>query len=292
MDISEVYVSALPVQLVDLPDGILVRRGATQLRIAGGGLRLVLELIFALACADSTSKSEIRDLVLPRFPDLTPDAIDALFDSLLSSRMLQPCGGPGRTLPSDDSPAIQLFRWDCGLTDARALASAHVVILGVNRIARSLRSALASCGVRRITVIDDPQLRSANVSLETAASDDPAPLDYDSAAETLGSTTDLLVATSDLGNQQAFRAWNELAVKRGIAFLPVLLADHKSVRSAPWCSPAMVPASNACARARTPTSITPRHCVPLSRPAICIRTRSASCRRCRTCWAASPRSKR
>lgn len=231
MDNSELVVSALPVQLVDLPDGILVRRGATQLHIAGSGLRIVLELIFALACSESTSRSEIRDLVLPRFPDLTEASIDSLFDSLLATRLLEPSSSSSPSQASDEALSIRLFRWDCGITDTRTLDQAHAVILGVNRIGRSLQSALQSCGLGRITVIDDPLLRSAQPSGssgidETAALRDPAPIDRDNAAAVLESNIDILLATSEIGNQQAFRGWNEFAVDRAIPFLPVLLTDQ------------------------------------------------------------------
>lgn len=229
MDGPETIVTALPVQLVDLPDGTLIRRGATQVHIAGSGMRIVLDLIFALAGSEGTSKAEIRDLVLPRFPDLTAAALDTLFDNLLSSRLLQPLNKTGPAAGSTDDPLIQIFRWDCGIADGRALSESHIVILGVNQIAASLTSALASCGIGRISVIDDPLLRSARLSdengeLDLTAWGRSAPVE-DTAA-VLDSKIDLLLAASEAGNQQAFRSWNQLAIDREIPFLPVLLTDQ------------------------------------------------------------------
>lgn len=232
MDRQEQIVTALPVQIVDLPDGVLIRRGATQLRIAGSGLRLVLELIFSLAGAGGTSRVEIRDLVVPRFPDLTESALDSLFDSLMACRLLQIIGSNDVALQSRDSdPSIQVFRWDCGIADGRALGDARIVILGVNRITRRIRSALASCGIDHAVVIDDPLLRSARLfhqdgTLDMALWGHSIPGRQEDSSQVFQSDTDLLMAASEVGNQQAFRSWNQFAVERKIAFLPVLLADQ------------------------------------------------------------------
>jgi bacteriocin biosynthesis cyclodehydratase domain-containing protein len=230
MNAEEQIVTALPVQIVDLPDGILVRRGATQLRIAGSGLRLIIELIFALACAEGTSKAEIRELVLPRFPDLTAAALETLFDSLTASRLLQAPGDDAAGRPGDANPSISVFRWDCGVADGRSLTQARMIIVGVNQIARRLKSALASCGIDGVTVIDDPSLRSARLchadgTLDAAAWGHADPIAQEDVGFVLELGVDLMVAASELGNQHAFRPWNELAVERGIPLLPVLLVD-------------------------------------------------------------------
>lgn len=223
--------TALPVQIVDLPDGVLVRRGATQLHIAGSGMRLVIDLIFALACADGTSKAEISDLVLPRFPDLTELNLSTLFNNLISSRLLQPRAAAAASSGADGDPSIQIFRWDCGISEGRSLADARFAIAGVNQIARKLRSALISSGIEQVTVIDDSLLRSARLSypdgaIDMAAWGHAAPIARENCTSVLDAGIDLLLATSELSNQQAFRNWNQVAVERGIPFLPILLVDQ------------------------------------------------------------------
>ena len=111
------------------------------------------------------------------------------------------------------------------------MADARFAIVGVNQIARKLSSSLISCGIEQVTVIDDPFLRSARLSSQDGAVDmaawgHAAPVARDNFASVLDSGIDLLLAASELGNQQALRRWNELAIQHGIPFLPVLLTDH------------------------------------------------------------------
>lgn len=211
------FVSLLPVQIVEVNGGTIVRRGSTQLLVRGAGTRPIVELIFALAAAGGTSASELVQVVGARHPGIPAEKIEALFQSLIGSRFLTQ--GDERSSPVEPSDPGRIVAWDFGVETAPPLSDRRIAIAGNNALATAVVEAFSRCGISQIERIADPALSDSLESGEPAATEAPEWCADESDAE-------LLIAATPLGNQHALRKWNRIAVASGRPFLPVLLADH------------------------------------------------------------------
>jgi bacteriocin biosynthesis cyclodehydratase domain-containing protein len=220
---------ALPVQVIETSEGVVLRRGVAQLRVQGA---LAAELVDRVLLALSADGACAWDIALG-FAAPDRDKVIAFVELLARRRFALPAVGPA--WPDEPESPLDVFHWEMGSSTPlvlQALRDARLVVVGVNEVSRQLARMLLACGLGQFDVVDDPLFRNlrmfgadgAALDAEWAGLPVPVPLaewESSGAPDAAG----CVVATSDLGGLVLLRRWNQLCVRRGLAFFPVVLQD-------------------------------------------------------------------
>lgn len=237
---------ALPVQLIEADDGLVLKRGVTTLRIRGEGSAEAVHAVLE-AIAAGRDRREIRQ----SFAEPHREMVDDLVDHLLARRILV-AGDAGVTEEDQAERGLDVFYWNFDEQAdlvAERVGAGRITILGVNEVSRRLAGALEAGGVTDFDVVDYLLLRNVDVfgPRETVADErwgqpDHAPVSYDTWAEVAGTEPSrCIVATSDFGATPAIRQWNSACIENGWHFLPVILQDLVG-----WIGPLVIPGQTAC----------------------------------------------
>lgn len=232
----------LPIQVIEVDGGFVVRRGAEQFSVMGEGSAGFLRLLGQVMDAGHFSVEELAG----KFAG--PDRDKVMF-------VLRQLAVRGMVVDLDDAwPADErsedVFYWNHGTTAARvrsALADLDIALAGIGEVTVAMARSLHLAGVSRITVIDDPVLRTMSFWKDDGLlANWPAEMDVQvirPEAWPRGSSRDagLLVGCSDFGARQLLLPWNEACVETGTHFLPVLLKDLTG-----WIGPLVIPGETAC----------------------------------------------
>lgn len=238
---------ALPVQIIELKDGILLKRGCTELKVSGDGAKELVSRVLSLALKDGVTYEEVSN----HFNANERDAAEDLIKDLLARRLLVPSEliEPGLDIPES---SLDIFYWHFGVSADQVstrLNSRNLIIMGVNSISRRLISSLADLGVENFQVIDDPWMRNSRLFddagnlLEAKWSPnliEPVKLSVWE-NEIDPASVKCIIATSDLGTHQGIRNWNEFCVNNRCHFFPVILQDLIG-----YVGPLVVPGETAC----------------------------------------------
>ena len=232
------------VGLVEISEGLIVKRGATEFMIAGSGAAEAVKMVLKAAASPGASVEEIRRL----FDRSSIKEVDELIQQLQSRRLLVEEPDQASLLNGNES-ALDVFYWQLGEVTDRVierLSKLRIVIIGVNSVARQLAISLEASGCRNISVFDHPahRAREGGVS-DNATSSQAWP-------ETIGECRswdgnhcvdlgDCLVATSEHGGYHALCHWNTLCLSRGIPFFPALIRNMVG-----YAGPMVIPGETAC----------------------------------------------
>lgn len=238
---------AFPVQCVETPEGIIIKRGCTQIKVSGHGAAEVTRMVLTSTAEDGATFDELATL----FPSTFRPHLEHIIDRLISCRFLMPANGPLAPEQPQES-CLDVFYWHFGKsagTVAEKLNRLRIVILGVNCISRQFIRSLDASMVHHFTVVDVPVLRNQRLFGETGhlitrewPEQLAAPVAYDAWKQSIDSTKfDCLVATSDFGGSEEMRQWNRLCVERNWLFLPVVLQDLVG-----HIGPLVIPGETAC----------------------------------------------
>ncbi len=239
---SDERVVALPVQLIEVPDGVIVKRGVDELLVS---MQSAAAIASALARAGSPAGVPLAEL-----PEIMQRAApgadaDALIADLRKKRMLVDVADAS---PDTESPE-QLLAWNIGRSPKAARAAFERVsinVLGVNAISRQLVGSLVPIGAR-LRVVDDPNFRNVRF-FENGERLLPErwglaePEAYDAWEKSPPDAPIVcLVVCSDFGGLQRLANWNALAYRRGWHFLPVVLQNAVGL-----VGPLLIPKETAC----------------------------------------------
>lgn len=235
---------ALPVQLLDLADGLLVKRGCTEFKISGGEARPVLERILSAACDNGATREQIVGL----FPTSARSIIAELIEQLRRRQILV-YGDGTHSGNGDVETSLDIFYWHFGQHSqaiANKLASRHFAVLGITSISRQLAYSLSALNLRNFEIIDYPMLRNLRLFDETGRLKPeqwPSPLKLPQPYEKWMErpSFDCLIATSDFGFTPTLNEWNRFCVEQGRDFLPLVL--HNLVGH---IGPLVIPGETAC----------------------------------------------
>lgn len=239
-DISE-RLHLLPLQIIPVDDGVILRRGAARLHLVGDGAGEVIERVAALT-AQGAGPAEILD----DFPEAARETVETLLGQLQERRFLAAVDDPGT--PPADEDRLDVFYWSFGADRAeveRDLAACSIAVVGVNAIGLELVMALVNLGVGRVSLVDHPLLRNIDYFGDTgsfAAPDwlGPDPIAYGDWAD-ISALPDCLAVTSDFGGLSLMRDWNAFCVAEKVAFMPVVLHDFVG-----YAGPIVTPGTTAC----------------------------------------------
>ena len=238
---------AFPVQLIDIPNGLLVKRGCTEFKISGSEARTVVETILAAAADEGAALDDICEL----FPPSARRIVATLVEQLAVRRILVN-GDEAISMTNRLETSLDIFYWHFGKQSEPALSRLNryrFTILGVTSVARQLVASLADLQITNFEVIDYPLLRNLRMYDDTgtvAADHWPSrlksPLDYEEWTKGLQSSPlDCVIATSDFGYSPAISEWNEFCVRRNCHFLPAVL--HQMIG---YVGPLVIPGETAC----------------------------------------------
>ncbi|MGH3830217.1 MAG: TOMM precursor leader peptide-binding protein [Pseudonocardiaceae bacterium] len=246
---------ALPVQLIPMRKAVILRRGATEVRIDGERSQEAVETILAAVSGRGATVAEVCE----RFAEPDRPAVTRLLGQLRTRRLLVPAGSPtpagngtgtdtdnavtndtitGGTSVEDthagdtsvEDSRLDIFYWHFGQRGAdvaRSLSARQIAVVGVNAVSQRLVRALTAIGATNVAVLDYPPLRGTE-HLTT---------DHDSggAGAAVGHADWLdradadelhcVIATSDFDASECLRLWNRFCVERRIPFLPVVQRD-------------------------------------------------------------------
>ncbi len=237
---------ALPVQLVDIPDGILLKRGSTEFQVVGDRAAEVVQVVLAASQNGEATAEEIEAL----FAGCDRPAVNALIQQLRERNIL--VDQVNRRPSADTETPTDIFYWHFGRHSTEVndrLNSRRIAILGVNWISHQLLAALNRSGVSNVIVVDvillrNLQLFDENGDLKVGSWQDPdKTIEHcPNWRQMAGSQPpDCIVATSDIGGQYLLREWNVFCLERHITFLPVVLQDLIG-----YIGPLVIPGHTAC----------------------------------------------
>jgi thiazole/oxazole-forming peptide maturase SagC family component len=240
---SSVKLKAPAVQVIETGDGVILKRGCTEFKVAGAGAAEAVKKILAVAGSGGATSEEILELFEPEAGPI----IERLSEQLLGRRLLVPC--EEEASPESPESSLDIFYWHFGEQTSRVterLNKRALVILGVNSISRQLAASLTASEVENVQVLDHPSLRNlrlfdhaGRLKADQWPASLKAPQDWTDGLNP--QSFDCLIATSDFGGQEAMREWNALCVREKRHFLPVVLQDLIG-----YVGPLVVPGETAC----------------------------------------------
>jgi bacteriocin biosynthesis cyclodehydratase domain-containing protein len=237
-------IRALPVQVIETPEGIIIKRGANEVMVAGANAVKAVKMVLDATAGGGATLDHIRGL----FARSTGAQVDVLTKNLLSRHLLIPTDCES-DLPKGEESSLDIFFWHFGVSAEQImerLSTIRLTIVGVNTISRQLTSSLMAAGYRNFWIIDHPQYRNTRFFTETGClKEEEWPPDLikpqvwkDASRSDLGAC---LIATSDFGGQQALCEWNNLCIDRNIHFMPVVLRNMIG-----YVGPMIIPGETAC----------------------------------------------
>lgn len=235
---------ALPVHLVEIEGGVVVKRGCTEIKILGDDASEVVQTVFA---ATLTEAGATHKDILELFSRPSRAAIEDLLHQLKERRLLMEAT-PESESTQQETP-LDIFYWQSGhRTNAvrRHLNGHHFVVCGVNHISNRIVSGLSASGAHNVTVLDHPELRSRELFDQVGHL--PAERWPMSIAEPQGFPGDLmklsfdcLIVATECGNMRLLQDLNCICAKEKRHFYPVVLQNMIG-----YVGPLVIPGESAC----------------------------------------------
>lgn len=239
---------ALPVQVIEIDGGVLLKRGCTEIKIMGEG---ALEIVSAILEA-SSGKGISREDLLALFGSPDSPEINSLIDQLVQRRLILSGDETDSVVTSEIESSEEVFYWNFGRSEhevAEQINNRRIIIVGVNDISHRIAASFDRSGVGNFEVVDYPLLRNVqmfdddgNLKPGGWSLPEKRPVAYGDWTNGLDPESfDCLVATSDFGGLQLMRQWNEFCVAYNRHFFPVVLQNLIG-----YIGPLVVPGQTAC----------------------------------------------
>ncbi|MGD9725983.1 MAG: TOMM precursor leader peptide-binding protein [Nitrospiraceae bacterium] len=235
---------ALPVHLVQIQGGVVIKRGCTETKILGDGASEVVQTVFA---ATLTEAGATHSEILKLFSSPSRAAIEDLLHQLKDRRLLI------EAIPESESTRqetpLDIFYWQSGhrtqIVEGH-LNRHHFVICGVNHISSRIVSGLSASGAHNVTVLDHPQLRSGDLFDQAGRLlSDRWPMSIVAPLAFPGNLMklpfDCLIAAAEYGSMGFLQDLNGMCVKEKRHFYPVVLQNMVG-----YVGPLIIPGESAC----------------------------------------------
>lgn len=234
---------SLPFLIVEASDGIILKRGPTEIHVQGDYAQETVLLILTATSGKGQSPEEI----CLQFSKPDRDQVMGLLKEMSAKKLLIPADTTRDSLAYESNEDV--FYWTAGTSQAaviRVLTDLGISICGINRLTREICKSLGILGVSNISVIDDPMLRNTEFFTDQG---NIIPERFDVAAELVPmqdffeseNSSQCLLASSDFGGQSLLLPWNEICVRQNVHFMPVYLQDMIG-----YIGPLVIPGDTAC----------------------------------------------
>jgi len=244
---SEQILSSLHSKIISTKEGVILKRGCTEVQIRGENIGGIIEQILSI----STKNGVTKDLLVEYFSPEVQPAVAKLVDQLIERRFLVPHAlGDSQLESHEDNTDIFYWHFDQTKTEVHGRLNAQkITILGVNYISRQLAVSLGESGFNQVEVIDAPELRNHRLfdsTLELSPPSWPSSLKLPRAINQWEALLDLssldcLIATADFGSPPILREWNSFCVHQNLRFFPILLSNMIG-----QIGPLVIPQETAC----------------------------------------------
>lgn len=239
-------ICSVPAQIVDIHNGIVLKRGCSEVKITGPDARRTVQAVLAATCDGGATLKEIETSL----PDFSKPQVKALVTRLLERGFLVRQGETTGSAHSAESH-LDIFFWHFdGVSSAivERFRSTHLLIVGLNHISRQLASSLLASGHQNFELVDDPRQRNLDFfngvgHLKSQAWGPSSDRIVSLQEEPQTLKGDCLIATSDFGGQEALLRWNRLCLKQSIKFMPITLVNLTG-----FVGPLVIPGETACYR--------------------------------------------
>lgn len=228
---SDQTLSSFPFKIISTKEGVILKRGCTEVQIRGENIASVIEQIFSI----STRNGVTRDLLVEYFSPEVQPAVAKLVDQLIERRFLVPHAFGDSHLESHED-SMDIFYWHFGQTKSEVhcrLNAQKVTILGVNYISQQLAASLGESGFAQVEVVDEPGLRNLRLFEDVNGGQSPqwpsflskplAPKEWEATVD--ASSLDCIIGTSDFGYAPVLRKWNTFCVQQNLRFFPIVLSN-------------------------------------------------------------------
>jgi molybdopterin-synthase adenylyltransferase len=239
LDIKMAVYRALPIQVIDYEDGVILKRGALETRIRGERALDVVRIVLEL-----TRNGATKDQLHETFSAVERPAVDYLLEQLIERRILV----TGELDTQNETPE-SIFYWelDQDAKEVKAkLAEAKLAIIGVNELSLELARSLRRSGFAQCQVVDYPLLRNLRLykddnTLSEAWSEQPPVALEQWQKDASRESIDCVVGTCDHGGMHWLRHWNQVCMVNRLNFYPVALRNLIG-----YIGPYVVPGETAC----------------------------------------------
>lgn len=238
---------ALPVQVIAIEGGVILKRGRVEVRIVGEESLEAVQTLLDAAAGTGVTKLQLEKLFALNKCDVVQD----LVEHLIRRRFLVPVPDDAPE-PKEAESAADVFYWQFGTSERQVLERLNrqrIFVLGVNLISSRLVDSLSRSKVSFLEVLDVPELRNLDMFDKAGVplagifpADPPVPIHRPEDEPMIDPEGfDCLVATSDRGGLALLSKWNEYCHLHKRLFLPVILQD-----SIGYVGPLVVPGETAC----------------------------------------------
>ncbi len=240
-------VGSFPTQVISLDDGVLLRRGCTEVKISGEprDLFFTLQTIFELTEKQDVSLSSLLDHPYP----YDTNQVLTLIQDLVTKKFLFLGKGNSKSHSQRENHE-DVFFWHFGISGKKVqekVKNKNFLIFGENLLSRKITSSLSLAGAGNIEHISCPFLNNSQMA-------DLLPENSGGNGHSLKRQTfdewgkqgpfppsSLAILTSDLGNWEEFLTINQILVKKRIPFLPVMIKHLTG-----FIGPLVIPGESAC----------------------------------------------
>ncbi len=239
--------TCLPVKVLPTEQGIILKRGCTEVQIRGENVSAVIDQIFSSLVQPGISK----DSLVALFPTETQPLVAKLVDQLIDRRLLVPDSIPSlHSEVSENNTDIFYWHFDQNGVEIRErLHTQKITILGVNYISKQLITSLWESGFTNLEVVDEPELRNLrlfdaqqDLASLTWPSSIPAPIAKEWWEDNIEpASLDCVISTCDFGSPPVLREWNTYCVQHNLRFLPIVLSNLVG-----QIGPLIIPKETAC----------------------------------------------
>jgi len=236
---------ALPVQLIERPGGVVVRRGSVQLLVSGERSLEAIQIVLHKLQGAGRSVEEICS----QFAAPDHEAVKLLIDQLRARHFVVPA--ESSLVPPAGEDELDVFYWQFGASKLEIndrLSEVRLAVLGINHISLRLAEGLVAAGMIRTQVVDYPLLRNLRLfdtDGSVSHSEWRVPIEtisFENWTDGLDSNpVDAVVATSDFGGLRLMLEWNTFCLERSLHFLPIVLQDMVG-----YVGPLVIPQETAC----------------------------------------------
>ena len=244
LDKRSLRLKATPVQVIEWEDGVILKRGCTEAKLAGEGILEAIQRIFEVTAGEGATREEMCALFSPP----ARKNVEDLIEHLVGRGFLDPKSDADAEKP-DSEAGDDIFYWQFGASASSVreqLATTKILVLGVNYISRQLVIGLQNSGFAAVQVLDHPSLRNPRLfDGENKLRDGLWPSSLNSpeawSDDVKSSSFDCLIAASDFGTPQALLDLNQTCLDQGGSFLPIVLHNFMG-----QVGPLVIPKEGAC----------------------------------------------
>jgi thiazole/oxazole-forming peptide maturase SagC family component len=221
---------ALPFQVIELEDRVVLKRGLSSMAIPDKSALLIVKVIQKALLQRPLTVDELAGL----FTGSLRNLITSFIQHLIAKKFIVPLESEAPHPISETESPQDIFYWHFNAQQSRiaeALNEKPWAFIGINQLNKQLLRSLFLDGKDSVWVVDDPSLRNVSFFddsqdiLDDFWKDERIHLMTETEFTEHSQEVGFLIASSEFGSFYLLESWNALAVKQDIPFYPLLLQN-------------------------------------------------------------------